>query len=105
MGKSAKNNDSPASTEAPVVNLKNRRITASMGATVNLGDYQSQRIELGLSADIDDGISFEDGIGNILDYVEGQLQYEIEGVLTKGNIIERAKIDIRGRTGRSPKKR
>lgn len=105
MGKSPKNTDSVTNEETPLVKLTNRRVTASMGATVNLGEYQSQRVELGLSADIADDVQIEDGFGNVLDYVENQLQFEVERILTNGNVIEKARADIRSRTGRKPKVR
>lgn len=105
MGKSTKSIDSAPNEETPLVKLTNRRVTASMGTTINLGDYQSQRVELGLSADIADDIHIEDGFGNVLDYVESQLQYEVERILTDGNVIEKARVDIRSRTGRKPKVR
>jgi len=53
--------------------MKNRRIEISIGKTVNLGDYESIKIQVGLSQDIQDKDDLEEEFDRIYEDVEIKL--------------------------------
>lgn len=57
--------------------IKNRRIEGALSKTVNLGNYESMKIHVGLSADLIDGENLEDAYDKLFSDVEKQLMKEI----------------------------
>ncbi len=67
-------------TEIEPTLITNRRIDVRMGVTINLGDYQSQRIDLGFSGDIQDDEILEEKYDQMLTWVEDKLAAEVDMV-------------------------
>jgi len=53
--------------------MKNRRIEISIGKTINLGDYESIKIQVGLLQDIQDKDDLEEEFDRIYEDVEIKL--------------------------------
>jgi hypothetical protein len=62
----------------PGINIANRRIEVRMGMTINLGDYQSQRVDLGFSGDIRDNEELEAKYDEMLTWIEDKLSAEAD---------------------------
>jgi len=60
--------------------MKNRRIEGSLSKTINLGNYESIKINVGLSADITDKEDLNACYNNLFVEVEQQLLKEIKEV-------------------------
>ncbi len=60
--------------------MKLRDATVSKGMTVNLGQYNSHRVEIGLSATFDDDDDFEAGMTKLTALVNSYLIDEIKQV-------------------------
>jgi len=50
--------------------MKNRRIEVRLGRTINMGDFESARIDIGLEADISDSEELNDAYCNMYDEVK-----------------------------------
>jgi len=65
--------------------MKNRRIEVSLGKTLNMGQYESARIDIGLAADIDDGADLDESYRKLLMEVNKQLIVNAETIKGKEN--------------------
>jgi len=63
--------------------MKNRRIEVSVGKTVNLGDYESIKIQIGLSEDISEKDILEDSFDNVFEDVNIKLDEYCEELSEK----------------------
>ena len=50
--------------------MKNRRIEVKLGRTINMGDYESARVDVGLVADVLDDKEFNDAANEVYDEVK-----------------------------------
>ena len=89
MGKSPGNIESIAGAKEAVNGFKNKRIEVRMGMTINMGDYNSHRIELGMSADIDDFEDISKAYEAALIYVEEKLSAEASLVNSAAPVLKR----------------
>lgn len=46
------------------------QVTASLGITLNIGNFQSARVDCGVTADVRDGETTDDAMRRVYDYVE-----------------------------------
>jgi len=69
--------------------ISGRRIEVKMGMTINLGDYQSQRIDLGFSGDIKDDEILEEKYDEILTWVENKLAHEVHIIKTAAPVLNK----------------
>ena len=53
--------------------MKNRRLKVSLGRTLNMGDYESYRVDVGLEADVEDGRPFNESYQELFEEVSKQL--------------------------------
>jgi len=53
--------------------MKNRRIEISIGKTINLGDYESIKIQVGLSEDISERDILDDSLNSLFEDVTVKL--------------------------------
>ena len=61
------------------IKFTNRRITVSVGRTINMGDFNSFRVDTQLAADISDEANIDDAYRDLFDEASCQLvQYENE---------------------------
>lgn len=58
--------------------MKNRRVEVKLGKTLNTGDYESLRIDVGYSADVAEGALLDEVYSEAWEYVEGQLSDQIK---------------------------
>ena len=58
--------------------MKNRRIEVRMGETANLGNFESFRVDIGMSADIPDTSDINEEYDKMIDIVEDRLSKELE---------------------------
>ena len=71
--------------------ITGRRIEVRMGMTVNLGDYQSQRIDLGFAGDIKDDEILEEKYDQILTWVEDKLSAEVDLIKRATPVLNKMK--------------
>jgi hypothetical protein len=55
----------------------NRRISVTISRTINMGNFNSLRVEAGLEEDIADGSSVQDGYKNLWNTVNGEINRAI----------------------------
>ena len=60
--------------------MKSRRIEVRRGQTVNLGNFESFRVDIGMSADITDKSDIAKEYEKMIDIVESRLIEELEGI-------------------------
>lgn len=53
--------------------MKNRRLKVSLGRTLNMGDYESYRVDVGLEAEVEDGRPFNESYQELFEEVSKQL--------------------------------
>jgi len=53
--------------------MKNTRISVELSTTINLGNYESKRLQAGISFDIPDGENVEEHYRNAWTFVENEL--------------------------------
>ena len=94
MARSPRRSESDTSPQKEVT-FTNRRIEVHMGVTINLGDYQSQKIGLGFSGDIGDGEDLESCYDSILTWVENKLAIEAELVETAKPVLAKIRKAIK----------
>jgi len=58
--------------------MKNRRIEVRMGKTVNLGNFESFRLDIGMAADISDEEDIDLKYDKMVKIVENKLDEEIK---------------------------
>ncbi len=58
--------------------MKNLRIEVRIGETVNLGNFESFRVDIGMSADISDTSDINKEYDWMIDIVEDRLSKELE---------------------------
>ena len=76
-------------------NFTDRRIEVRMGVTINLGDFQSQRIDLGFSGDIRDDEELESCYDAMLTWVEDKLAVEAELIETAKPVLAKIRKAIK----------
>lgn len=76
--------------------MKNRRIDVRVGRTINTGDYESYRIDVGLAADIEDGKPLNDAYHEL--FAEAGKQLLVNSESAKGNKRENV-AGAQARTG------
>lgn len=60
--------------------MKNRRIEAKVGRTINTGDYESYRVDAGLACDIEDDEVLNEAFHRLFTEVGKQLLVNSDGV-------------------------
>jgi len=65
-----------------IIQMENKRIKLSLGKTINVGNYESIRVDLDLSGEIGDS-EFADAIEDLSDECHELLKHEIEVAITK----------------------
>lgn len=55
----------------------NRRISVTISRTINIGNFNSLRVEAGLESDIEDGSSLQDGYKNLWNSVNAEVNRAI----------------------------
>ena len=58
--------------------MKNKRIEGSLSKTINLGNYESMKVSVGLSGDIQDSESIREGYRELFKQVELELKSRIK---------------------------
>jgi len=53
--------------------MKNRRIEVSYGLTVNMGNYESKRIDVTLGEDIEDSDDVSKSISEVFEFLNGKV--------------------------------
>jgi len=53
--------------------MKNRRLKVNIGKTINTGNFESFRVDVGLEADIDDQVPFNEAYSELFMEVSKQL--------------------------------
>lgn len=69
-------------------------VSVSMGATVNIGNYESRRITVGVSYPVDDKKKLGIVMKNIKKYVKDELEKEIEKLKKEQEINKLAEDDV-----------
>ena len=54
------------------------QVTASLGITLNIGNFQSARVDCGVTADVRDGESTDDAMRRVYDYVEAFVDEKVK---------------------------
>lgn len=54
------------------------KVTAHVGVVLNIGNYQSLRLELGLEDDVKAGETLDEATDRVYDFVEKALERKIE---------------------------
>jgi hypothetical protein len=60
-------------------------IFISRGATINMGNYESERVEVSLTKTIDSN-DLEDEYSKLLSWVEGKRKQAVEGIVRKNKV-------------------
>ncbi|MCH8963806.1 MAG: hypothetical protein IIB58_02505 [Planctomycetes bacterium] len=60
--------------------MKIKTITATRGATINLGNYENRRIEFGVTADVEDDETPEDAMDDLIVWIRARLKREVKEV-------------------------
>ena len=61
-----------------MLELKNRRIEVKVGRTINLGNYESKRIDIGVSGDIKDDDFVLTEINELYKMLEDEINKQIK---------------------------
>ena len=77
--------------------MENRRLKVSVGRTINTGDYESFRVDVGLEADIDDKTPFNEAYADLFSEVSKQLVVASETAKGKKSEEKRSESRYRGR--------
>jgi len=94
MARSPRKSESNPSPKGPVA-FTNRRIDVQMGVTINIGDFQSQKIALGFSGDIRDDENLEECYDAMLTWVEDKLAVEASLVETAKPVLAKIRKAIK----------
>ena len=54
------------------------KVTVSLGYTMNVGNFQSLRIDIGVEDQLRDGEHVQDGFDRVYSFVEGQLAAKLK---------------------------
>ena len=77
--------------------MKNRRIEISLGKTINLGNFESIKIQVGLSEDISERDILEDSLNNLFEDMTVKLsEYCEELEKLHSNKNKRLKVNRNG---------
>lgn len=68
--------------------MKVTKVTYIRGMTINLGDYESLRIDIGAEADVDVDEDFEEARGSLKKMVDSALRTEVRVVRDRLNSRE-----------------
>jgi hypothetical protein len=71
--------------------MKLRDVSISKGMTVNLGNYNTHRVEVGMTATFDDDDDYEKGIEQLTALVNHKLTTEIQAVTADAESSKRGK--------------
>jgi len=58
--------------------MENRRLKVNVGRTINTGNFESFRVDVGLEADIEDRVSFNEAYAELFSEVSKQLMVASE---------------------------
>jgi len=77
--------------------MENRRLKVNVGRTINTGDYESFRVDVGLEADIDDKTPFNEAYADLFSEVSKQLVVASETAKGKKSEEKKPESRYRGR--------
>ena len=60
--------------------MLNRKIEVKKGITLNMGNYESERIDIGISGDIAEEDNLDEEIAVLLTQVDNYLQQEVKEI-------------------------
>ena len=73
--------------------FSNRRIRAALGRTINLGNFESVRVDIEISADIQDGDDVQHAQVILYGLVEIELEERVKELTPKKNVLPRGKVN------------
>lgn len=59
------------------------KVTCSHGFTINLGDFQSYRIDFGVEDDVRENESVKDAMGRVNHFVEAELEAKVRQIVAE----------------------
>ncbi len=66
--------------------LKNRRIEINIGKTINMGNYESARIDFGLAGDISDIADINEEYREMYKYLNDIISKVVKQIKSKNNV-------------------
>lgn len=63
--------------------MRVKDVSISKGMTVNIGNHQFTKVEIGITATLDDAETFVEDLENLTNLVNAKLAQEVEKVLPK----------------------
>jgi hypothetical protein len=72
--------------------MRVKDVTISKGMTVNLGNHSFHKVEVGMTATLDDDETFVEDLENLTELVNAKLAQEVEKVLPKRQTLMETKL-------------